>query len=139
MHRERRLAGSVAFESGEGPVEVRLAPCGSAVGRLVDPDGSPLAGAMVGVSLQDRRGEQIPGGMGLWPSDELFTADKDGRVRIEGINPDLVVRLGFRPQAPADTWLVPEKSKEPILYHLTARPGETVDLGEIRLTPQPRG
>jgi RNA polymerase sigma factor (sigma-70 family) len=139
MHRERKLAASVSVKPGDGPVEVRLAPCGSAVGRLVDPDGSPLAGALVGLVLSDRGGEQIPGGMGFWPSDELFTADKDGRARIEGINPDLVVRLGFRPAAPADHWLVPEKSKEPILYHLTARPGETVDLGEIRLSPQPRG
>jgi RNA polymerase sigma factor (sigma-70 family) len=137
MHKDRRLAGSVALEPGDGPVEVRLAPCGSAVGRLIDPGGSPLAGAMVMLGLEDRRGEQVPLNIGLWPSGEIFTADKDGRVRIEGLNPDLVARLSFRPQMPPDTWLIPEKSKEAALYHLTAKPGETVNLGEIRLSRQP--
>jgi RNA polymerase sigma factor (sigma-70 family) len=139
MQRDRRLAGSVALEPGDGPVEVRLAPCGSAVARLIDPDGSPLAGALVMLGLQDRRGEQVPLNIGLWPSGEIFTAGKDGRVRIDGLNPDLVGRLSFRPQAQPDTWLIPEKSKEAALYHLTARPGETVDLGEIRLSRQPNG
>ena len=137
MHKDRRLAGSVALEPGDGPVEVRLVPCGSAVGRLIDPDGSPLGGAMVGVALSDSRGEQVPLNVGLWPSGEIFTADRDGRVRIEGLNPDLIARLSFRPQTRPDTWLVPEKSKEAALYHLTSRPGETVDLGEIRLTRLP--
>jgi hypothetical protein len=137
LHKDRRLAGSVAFEPGDGPVEVRLAPCGSAVGRLIDPDGSPLAGAMVMIGLHDRGGEQIPLNIGLWPSGEIFTADKDGRVRIEGLNPDLIARLSFHPPTQPDTWLVPEKSQEAVLYHLTARPGETVNLGDIRLSRPP--
>ncbi len=144
LHRERRLAGSVAVEPGDGPVEVRLRPCGSAIARLVDADGSPLAGAMVRPGFEDRRGDQIPFNIGFWPAGETFTSGKDGRVRIEGLNPDLVARLYFRLRTAPDTWFVPEKSKEAALYPLTARPDETVDLGEIRLgeshlRPRPKG
>jgi RNA polymerase sigma factor (sigma-70 family) len=139
MHKDRRLAGSVDLEPGDDPVDVRLQPCGSAVGRLVDPDGSPLAGAMVGVSLQNRRGEHIPLNIGLWPSGEFFTADQDGRFRVEGLNPDLVAHLGFRPRSEPGVFLIPESSKDAALKHLTVKPGETLDLGEIHLSRPPKG
>jgi RNA polymerase sigma factor (sigma-70 family) len=139
VHKDRRLAGSVAVEPGDGPLEVRLAPCGSAIGRAVDEDGRPLAGALVELVLYDRRGEQIPKGIGFWPPDESWSADQEGRFRIEGLSPDLTVRVGFRHGSRPDVFLVPEKSKEAVLHHVTARPGETVDLGEIRMTRQPNG
>jgi hypothetical protein len=125
---------SIDLEPGDGPIEVRLQPCGSAVGRLVDPDGSPLAGAMVGVSLQNRGGEQIPLNIGLWPSGELFTSDADGRFRVEGLNPDLVAHLSVRPRSEPEVFLASEASKDAALRHLTVKPGETVDLGQIHLT-----
>ena len=134
IHKDRRLAGAVLIEPGDGPVEVRLAPCGAAVGRLVDGDGQPLAGATIHLVPQDHRGEMFPGNIGLWPEGEVFTADKDGRFRVEGINPELSVHVAIHPRSRPDVFLVPEKSKEAILEHLTAKPGETVDLGEIHLT-----
>ena len=130
----RRLAGAVLIEPGDGPVEVRLAPCGSAVGRLVDGDGHPLAGAMVQLQPQDHRGELFPLNVGLWPEGEVFTADQDGRFRVEGINPALGVRVTIHPRSRPDVFLVPEKSKQDILGHLKAKPGETIDLGDVHLT-----
>jgi RNA polymerase sigma factor (sigma-70 family) len=134
IHKARRLAGAVLLEPGDGPVEVRLAPWGAAVGRLVDGDGQPLAGATINLGPEDHRGEMIPGNIGLWPEGEVFTADKDGRFRVEGINPDLSVHVAIHPRSRPDVFLVPEKSREAILQHLKAKPGEAVDLGEIRLT-----
>ncbi|MGP0066676.1 MAG: sigma-70 family RNA polymerase sigma factor [Isosphaeraceae bacterium] len=134
IDKARRLAGAILIEPGDGPVEVRLAPCGAAVGRLVDMDGQPLAGATINLGPEDHRGEPIPGNIGLWPEGEVFTADKDGRFRVEGINPDLSVHVAIHPRSRPDVFLVPEKSREAMLEHLKAKPGETVDLGEIRLS-----
>jgi hypothetical protein len=50
----------------------------------------------------------------------------------------LSVRVAVHPRSRPDVFLKPEKSKEVILKHLTTRPGETVDLGEIHLSPWPR-
>ena len=119
---------------GEGPVEVRLVPCGAAVGRLVNGDGQPLAGALVQLAPQDHRGQTLPGNIGLWPDRVVFTADQHGRFRVEGINPELGVRVTVHPRSRPDVFLRPEKSKEAILEHLTTRSGETVDLGEVHLT-----
>ena len=139
MHKGRRLAGAVRIEPGDGPVEVRLAPCGSAIGRLVDPDGQPLAGAMIQLQPQDHGGEPLPGGIGLWPEGEVFTADKDGRFRVEGINPELGVRCrSARGRSPTSSWSRRSPRRR---SSSTSRPkpGETVDLGEIRMIPQPKG
>src|SRR5262249_56534779 len=108
MHKERRLAAAMAFEPGEGPIEVRLAPCGSVVGRVVDPEGQPLAGAMIRPSLKDRRGQQIPLNIGLWPSGEIFTTDEQGQFRVDGITPELIVHLSARPRLHPDVFLIPE-------------------------------
>jgi Carboxypeptidase regulatory-like domain len=134
IHKDRRLAGAVLLEPGESPVEVRLTPCGAAVGRLVDGDGQPLAGATIHLTPLDHRGQMFPGNVGLWPEGDVFTADKDGRFRVGGINPALSAHLAVNPRSRPDVFLMPEKSKAEILKHLKARPGETVDLGEIRLT-----
>ncbi len=139
MHKDRRLAAAVAFGPGEGPIEVRLAPCGSAVGRVVDPDGQPLAGARIGISLRDRGGEQIPLNIGLWPSGEFFSADDQGRFRIEGLTPDLIARLSARPRSRPDVFLIPEGAKRAAFEHLEAKPGETVELGEIPMKRPPNG
>jgi hypothetical protein len=134
IHKDRRLAGGILMEPGDEPVDVRLAPCGAAVGRLVDPDGRPLAGATIQLQPQDHRGETISLNIGFWPEGEVFTADQDGRFRVEGINPALGVGVAIYPRSRPDIFLVPEKSKNAALEHLKAKPGETVDLGEIHLT-----
>ena len=138
-HPKLRLGGATVVEPGGGPVEVRMDPCGAAVGRLVDTDGLPIADALVTLSPQEPGGQAIPGGIGLWPQGEVFIADKDGRFRVEGVNPGLSFRLLIRPRSRPDRFLVPEKSKEAVLNQLRSSPGEVVDLGEIVVTRQPNG
>lgn len=134
MHKDRRIAAAPVFQPGGGPVAVRLVPCGSAIGRILDQDGRPLAGAMVMVALKDRRGEQIPLNIGLWPSGESFNADDQGRFRVEGISPDWIVSLSIRPRSRPDVFLEPQAEKKAILERVRARSGETIDLGEIRVS-----
>ena len=139
MHKERRLAGAAELEPGDGPIEVRLVPCGAATGRLVDAEGLPHANATLILLPLAHRGYPIPGGVGLWPQGRGFSTDKDGRFRLEWINPALGVAVDVRPRSRPDTFLVPEKSKEAIFRCLKTRPGETVDLGEIHMSRQPNG
>ena len=139
MHKERRLAGAVQLEPGDGPVEVRLVPCGSAVGRLVDAEGQPHADATMILLPLLHGGDPIPGGSGLWPQGRGFHTDKDGRFRLEWINPDLGGAVDVRPRSQPDRFLVPEKSREAIFRCLKTRPGETVDLGDVRMTLRPNG
>jgi RNA polymerase sigma factor (sigma-70 family) len=56
----------------DGPLIVKLQPCGSFSGRIVDQDGQPMAGF---------RGEFS---VGYWGQFE-FTTDKEGRFRVEGL------------------------------------------------------
>ena len=69
------------------------------------------------------------------PIEEVTMAAEAGSPGEAGT--DLIARLSFRPPTQPDTCLVSEKSNEAALYHLTARPDETVNLGEIRLSRQP--
>ena len=140
MHKERRLAGAVQLEPGDGPVEVRLVPCGAAVGE------ARRRGGPASRRCHDRsssrwlhRGDPIPGGSGLWPQGRGFHTDKDGRFRLEWINPDLGVAVDVRPRSQPDRFLVPEKSREAIFRCLKTRPGETVNLGDVRMTLRPNG
>lgn len=59
------------------PVDFRLPPGGTVIGRVTDGDNKPLAGAKI--SVQERTGnvnEQIA----------YLTADADGRFRVEGVS-----------------------------------------------------
>src|SRR5258706_224906 len=57
------------------PVTVKLEPCGSASGRIVDGDGQPLVGFKFG--------------LGGWGGSQHATTDKDGRFRVEGLIPGM--------------------------------------------------
>jgi protocatechuate 3,4-dioxygenase beta subunit len=60
----------------DGPLIVKLQPCGSLSGRIVDQDGQPVPGF---------RGTLKPGNLHRHD----FTTDKEGHFRVEGILPGL--------------------------------------------------
>ncbi len=130
VHKGRRLAGALLASAGEGKVDVRLAPCGSAAGRLVDPDGQPIADAVIRTMMLDHDGRVLPGMVG----NEHFATDRDGRFRIEGIHPELGVALDIFPRARPDRFYQPEPARREVLKRLKSKPGETVDLGELRMS-----
>src|SRR5262249_55036492 len=114
-HKDRRLVGAVILKDedlrSEAPLEVRLGPPGSGKGRLGDRDGLPLAGATLSVMTVEINGmDNLPPGHGaLWPDDETFTADADGRFEVTGLKPGVKCFIGV---------------------HIKARPSTRVDTGK---------
>jgi len=134
-HKERRLVGSVVLKgnsTSDEPLVVRLEPAGSIKGRLVDEDGLPLAGARLSVMTLDLRGNNLPvGAGGLWPDGETFTADKDGRFQVEGLKPSVQSVVTVQPaDRPKDRFTAGD-----VFSNVTAQPGETRDLGDVRVAP----
>ncbi|MHB1560699.1 MAG: hypothetical protein ACYC61_24865 [Isosphaeraceae bacterium] len=87
--------------------------------------------AVVEVSVIPRDGRQAIQ-VGSATSTSLAT-DRDGRFRVEGINPELGVVLDIFPRTRLDRFDQPEPVRPEVLRRRKARPGETVDLGELRM------
>jgi RNA polymerase sigma factor (sigma-70 family) len=130
-HDGKKLAGSFVLKGDEkGPLTVELAAAATLVGRLVTPDGQPIADGNL-TTLQHPLNE--PDRMKADPTVGSFpgipTPDKQGKVRLEGLTPGLTYYLGY--------------IKGNYLHQLggaaggklTFKPGETKDLGDIVVKP----
>ena len=116
-HKERRLVGAITIKDedleSEALLEMRLGPPCSVKGRLVDEDGLPLAGAALSVMSYYGPGHfdsLPPGPDALWPDDETFTADSDGRFEVTGLKPGVRCLIGV---------------------HIKARPNTRIDTGQV--------
>jgi protocatechuate 3,4-dioxygenase beta subunit len=107
-HKEKNLGFFLKKLPDEksGPLTIKLEPCGSISGRIVDQDGQPLAG------------EHIPGGLS---GSVAFTTDKAGRFRVEGLIPGVQYHL-MRPRVVAT-----------VLTSVVVEPGKNKDLGDLKL------
>jgi RNA polymerase sigma factor (sigma-70 family) len=93
------------------PLVVKLQPCGSASGRLVDPDGQPLAGSRVDLgAFSDGP---------IAPRYQWTTTDKEGRFRFDGLVPG----YGYP--------LTPHEPK--VLANVVVGPGKHKDLGDLKV------
>ena len=136
-HKGRRLVGAVTLKDedleSEATLEVRLGPPCSVKGRLVDEDGLPLAGATLSVMSYYGPGDYdslLTGPGALWPDDETFTADSDGRFEVTGLKPgvrcSIGVRIKARPNTRTDTGQV-------LRNIVPERFGEVRDVGEVKV------
>jgi hypothetical protein len=124
LHAGRKLAALVTLRGDEKePLVVRLTPAAVVTGRALNEDGQPLAGAEVYPLYPAAIGEQLNKSRGR---DDPVQTDKEGRFRLEGIVPGLMMKLGFRNKG--QQMLVPEKQLE--VQPLES--GKTLDLGELR-------
>jgi RNA polymerase sigma factor (sigma-70 family) len=137
-----RVSGQIA---DQGPVTVRLEPCGLARARLVDPDGKPVTGQTRGVSVTmvitpgpPARSAPVRAG--------ALAADEDSLDRIDPVNHG----HGWAADAKGQiTWpaLIPGAT-----YRLIARgvgdgpqvgrefvvgPGEALELGDVQIQKPP--
>jgi protocatechuate 3,4-dioxygenase beta subunit len=124
-HRERKLGGHVIVRGDEkDAVTVRLQPLGAVTGRLLDPDGQPLAGVEVSVNMPLKAGSELY--RFLNAQTEPVRTDKDGRFRLKGVLPKLIVQLSLRQ---GRTYY----QGEPKIGFKQVGPGQTLDLGEVRV------
>jgi hypothetical protein len=114
-HEEKKLGFFLKELGGmtPEPLIIKLQPCGSASGRVVDADSQPLAGSRV-----DLGAVREPGSVGA--RHQWVKTDKDGRFRFEGLVPGYVYPLG-RIDLPR------------ILAEVVVEPGKDKDLGDIKV------
>ena len=138
---------TIAFAKGSmgrGPITVRLEPCGSARARFVGPDGEPVAAqvprdfSLSMVITPGPRSSRAPAEPGALFADETIleqvdplhytrelAADAEGRLKLPVLIPGASYRLIDYTGQPA---IGPQVRNE-----FTVRPGEALDLGDIRV------
>jgi hypothetical protein len=122
-HAGRCLGQTIRVDAKEaGPLEVRLQPAATVLGRLLDGSGQPREGVEVRVMRQIEEPTRI-WHVDFSPPIQTKT-DGDGRFRIDTIVPGTAQKirvLGLK-----------GSSEVFILQDWTPKPGEVKDLGEIR-------
>jgi RNA polymerase sigma factor (sigma-70 family) len=147
---KRKLGVTVRFSgtsTTRGPITVRLEPCGTARARLVDPQGKPVARSrdtygshmtMIAVTPGPHRLTQ--GGA----EQALLAADLDSLARIDPVHygKELVSDdngvLNLPALIPGATYRIyddtlSESTGPRLRKEFTVKPGETLDLGDIRI------
>ncbi len=139
-----QLSGKAA---ANGPITVRLEPCGMAMARLVDPAGKPVAGRLrYGIVTmvvtpgppagppQEKAGALIADEAALSRIDPTnhtadLIADPQGRITLPALVPGASYRIMDRTTYVArDVGDGPQVRKE-----FTVGPGEALELGDIRI------
>jgi hypothetical protein len=149
---ERKLGATVQFSGrsgANGPITVRLRPCGAARARLVGPDGKPTdrppAGrlaSMVVAPGPPSSGRAAKDGPPFAEEASLFLLDPVNYG--DELQSDAQGRLNFPALIPGATYRIVDHRPvidggEPaIRKEFTVQPGETLDLGDI-LIAKPRG
>ena len=103
----------------EGPLTLRLQPCGAMSGRLLDEDGEPLANTTLGI-----------GKARTMPPEFSATTDKDGRFRLDGLVPGLPYGIALRRQGQLG------QGMRQLATDVMVEPGKTTDLGDLDLKPK---
>jgi hypothetical protein len=126
-HAEKKLGGTAIIRGDEKEaVVVKLAPLGKVSGRLLDEDGHPLDGIEVSINPPGVIGRELYRFAAL--NGKPVRTDQDGRFHIESVVPNLKFWLNLRRER---TFFV----GEPRIGVRQVKPGETLDLGAIRVKP----
>ena len=135
-HKDLHLVGSVVLKdddlTSEAPLLVHMERAGSVKGRLVDQDGQPCSGATLQATTFDIDGSNLPGGPhGLWPDNENFKADADGRFQVDGLKRDAKTTVYV---TIAGARMNVRSSTGDVLKNLSAQPGQVRDLGDVKVS-----
>jgi RNA polymerase sigma factor (sigma-70 family) len=144
LHEKKRL-GALVQVSGKQtgtPLAVRLQPCGAAKVRFLDKEGQPLAGHWAEVEMVFAPGPSRYDGesarRGVLAADTVSLSnihrhgyqlargrtDEQGRITLEALVPGVTYRI------------VSLRFSNRALREFTVRPGETVDLKDVKLAVQ---
>jgi RNA polymerase sigma factor (sigma-70 family) len=128
-HKEKQLGYYVKDLRGEkaGPLVIKLQTCGSASGRILDPDGRPVAGLH---GMLERHYSYGPRGGSVdgaaeGGSQQVLT-DKDGRFRVEGLIPGQEYRVANH-SASRPGFL-------DLFVAVMVKPGEHKDMGDLKMS-----
>jgi RNA polymerase sigma factor (sigma-70 family) len=123
LHPEKKLAAWVRVRGDEkGPVTVKLAPAGVVTGKLVDPDGRPVAGVTVNLQFPDGPGGDLY--RDIQAGRPMGVTDKDGAFRIEPIVPGVKFGLSL---TKGQMYF----QGEPRIGQKEVKPGQTLELGSL--------
>jgi beta-lactamase regulating signal transducer with metallopeptidase domain/5-hydroxyisourate hydrolase-like protein (transthyretin family) len=125
LHHEARALGKALrvkpADGQSGPLTVRLEPCATVTGRLVDGDGEPAASAELRID--------VAGDGDFGRSLRDIATDADGRFRHDAFLPGLAYNIYAEGSNIAFT---------AVAKNLEVHPGETIDLGTIDVTSDKR-
>ncbi len=125
VHEGKKLSGFLRLRGDEkGTLQVRLERCGTLTGRIVTPDGKPMAHAIVICNTSEKQYNGL-----YYDSFPWVQPDKSGRFSIEGLAPGLKYELVVI-QRPRELEIVGGRPKE-----LTIQSSETKDLGDLTVKP----
>jgi RNA polymerase sigma factor (sigma-70 family) len=121
-HTKRKLVGTFTIDAAKtDEIVVKLQPAAVVTARLLDDaDGSPLASATVVGYIHTDEKTRVSGNF-------YGTSDKDGKVRVE------VIPAGVPVTGQVQRFAGKRYQFLPVFEKLTLKPGETRDLGDIRL------
>jgi RNA polymerase sigma factor (sigma-70 family) len=127
MHKDRKLAGLITLTGAEAtPPTVKLEPCGTVTGRVLDADGRPIAGVGVQIGYYSMDlGALAPNIRTFGPAAET---DRDGRFRIDGLIADQSFGIGFRSKGRV---LEIDQRKQ----NQAVKSGAVLDFGDLRTKP----
>jgi protocatechuate 3,4-dioxygenase beta subunit len=128
-HPDNNLAGTVTARGDETePLKVTLAPAAAIAGRVLDSDGQPVKDVIASVSHGDDSARELERYLAQRRGPARTAAD--GRFQVTGVIPGLSISLQLRKGSTALTFPRPEKPPRLIA-------GQTLDVGDIRVTPRP--
>jgi len=144
---DKKLTGSVVVRGDEKEsVTVKLQAWASVSGRLLDDDGQPIQNAKLWFTEVPRGKVGAPRALDVGlhvdariagkPSPDPVT-DADGRFKVEGLVPGLKYNLAWVDQLGAFD-LEHFRWKGLAFSNLVLKPGETKDLGDVKLQPFPK-
>jgi carboxypeptidase family protein len=126
VHEGKKLSGFLRLCGDEkGILQVRLERCGTLTGRLVTPDGKPMARAIVICNTSEKQYCGLS-----YESFPWVQPDKSGRFSIEGLASGLKYESVVI-QRPRKLEIVGGRPKE-----LMLKSGETKDLGDLTVKPK---
>ena len=122
QHLEKGLIGVAPRPKRDGDaIAVPMRPGAVVTGRLVDAGGRPRAGVELRVGF---RSKEWPIWQGYSP--ERIKTDQEGRFRVEALLPGNEYRLSHSVAA--------ELQQGELHFGEALRPGQTMDLGDVRMT-----
>jgi hypothetical protein len=120
QHPTKKLVGEARLpKERNDSITVKMQPCATVTGRLVDQDGRPCAGIELELCFRSQFGPDVPT-LVRYVSLELIRTDREGRFRIAALWPGHGYRLTV--------------DRGEFLFGNGLRSGQTMDLGDVMIT-----